>query len=262
MVAIIQKKQTHYFEVNHFARLWSFWVFTGVQHRYLVLFDLLFQVTQFSFHLIAATHLADELALERIDVRIQLQQTTVVEHTKEPTHRRPSKLGQMVLTSLNWTKPSSPSSDTHAYAASLCKNNWHRAISSLRNNEPMIPAACRIAGGCRRMRYELPYEPVSPVPERIEKYTQFWGVADATRRAQDTTDGRNDGSDVKCMCSSDGSYPVPWENSCWTAAHTATKPKRINGDTGAARFITFSMIMTTTPQKEQYDKVSSCFTFV
>ena len=42
------------------------------------------------------------------------------------------------LTSLNCTRPSSPSSDTHAYAASDCKNSWHSVISSLRNKLPIL----------------------------------------------------------------------------------------------------------------------------
>lgn len=45
-----------------------------------------------------------------------------------------------ILTSRNWTNPNSPNSDTHAYAASLCKKSWHNVISSLRNNEPMLMA--------------------------------------------------------------------------------------------------------------------------
>lgn len=71
----VKKKKKLYFEVDHFSRLRSFWVFAGVQHGYLVLFNLLFQITQFPFHLVAPTYLADELALERIDVRIQLRNT-------------------------------------------------------------------------------------------------------------------------------------------------------------------------------------------
>jgi len=44
------------------------------------------------------------------------------------------------LTSLNWTRPSSPSSEIHAYAASACRKSWHSAISSLLYSEPILTA--------------------------------------------------------------------------------------------------------------------------
>lgn len=43
-----------------------------------------------------------------------------------------------LLTSRNCTSPNSPSSDTHAYAASLCRKSWHNVISSLLNNDPIF----------------------------------------------------------------------------------------------------------------------------
>lgn len=43
-----------------------------------------------------------------------------------------------ILTSRNCTSPNSPSSDTQAYAASLCRKSWHKVISSLLNNEPIL----------------------------------------------------------------------------------------------------------------------------
>lgn len=48
------------------------------------------------------------------------------------------KKKKRALTSRNWTKPSSPSSETQAYAASLCRKSWHKVISSLRNNDPIF----------------------------------------------------------------------------------------------------------------------------
>ena len=47
-----------------------------------------------------------------------------------------------LLTSRNCTSPSSPSSDTHAYAASLCRKSWHNVISSLLNNDPIFHGFC------------------------------------------------------------------------------------------------------------------------
>lgn len=44
----------------------------------------------------------------------------------------------VLLTSRNCTSPNSPSSDTHAYAASLCRKSWHNVISSLLNNDPIF----------------------------------------------------------------------------------------------------------------------------
>jgi len=44
----------------------------------------------------------------------------------------------IMLTSRNCTRPSSPSSETQAYAASLWRNSWHKVISSLRKSEPIF----------------------------------------------------------------------------------------------------------------------------
>lgn len=64
--------QTLYLKVNHFAGLRCLWALAGVQHRDTVLLDLLLQVPEFTLHLVAAAHLIDKLALERVDVRIEL----------------------------------------------------------------------------------------------------------------------------------------------------------------------------------------------
>lgn len=65
-----------YLKINHFSGLWRLGALTGIEHRNTVLLNLLLEVTQFAFHFIAATNLVDELALEGIDVRIQLQSET------------------------------------------------------------------------------------------------------------------------------------------------------------------------------------------
>lgn len=62
----------NYFKVNHFTGLRSLGIFTRIQHRYSVLFNLLFQVAQFPFHFITATHLTNKFPLKSVDIRIQL----------------------------------------------------------------------------------------------------------------------------------------------------------------------------------------------
>lgn len=59
-------------QVDHLPRLGSFGALAGVQHRDAVLLDFLLQVAQLALHLVAPAHLVDELALERIDVRVEL----------------------------------------------------------------------------------------------------------------------------------------------------------------------------------------------
>lgn len=61
-----------YFKINHFSGLWSFRTVAGVKHGNAVLFYFLFQVAQFTFHLIAASHLVYEFPLKGIDIRIKL----------------------------------------------------------------------------------------------------------------------------------------------------------------------------------------------
>ena len=59
-------------KIDHFAWLRSLGILAIIQHWYSVLLDLLLQVTELPFHLIATSHLVDEFSLESIHIRIEL----------------------------------------------------------------------------------------------------------------------------------------------------------------------------------------------
>lgn len=83
--------------------------------------------TEFTFHVVAATHLVHKTTLKRVHFRIQLHHRS--EYSRARIARR---------TSRNWIKPISPSSATVACATSECTNNCTKDISSDRNSVPIF----------------------------------------------------------------------------------------------------------------------------
>lgn len=61
-------------QVDHLPRLGSFGTLARVQHRDAVLLDFLLEVAQLALHLVTSAHLVDELALERVHVRVELEE--------------------------------------------------------------------------------------------------------------------------------------------------------------------------------------------
>jgi len=137
----------NYFKVNHFTGLRGLGFFTSVQHGYSVSFNLLFQVAQFLFHFIAVTHLANEFPLKSFDIRIRLtiDKSPGEEGTKKNTIDKKSEKNNrcyIIVLQCTYLRAETESDSIHrvrirwAHASSLSKNNWHRAIFSLRNSDP------------------------------------------------------------------------------------------------------------------------------
>lgn len=66
-----------YLQVDHLLRRRCLGVFAGIEHRNLVLLDLLLDVPQLPLHLVASSDFVDELSLESVDVGVQLKREYV-----------------------------------------------------------------------------------------------------------------------------------------------------------------------------------------
>lgn len=66
-------------QVDHLTRLRRFRTLAGIVHWNSILFDLLLEISKLSLHLVASTHLIDELALESVDVGIQVTELNETE---------------------------------------------------------------------------------------------------------------------------------------------------------------------------------------